>query len=80
MIKTAAGDKSKILRKVNGSASRTEIAINIKQLMAGKAPDVPLQPDDILFIPNSDAKSAGFRTLDAIVNAASGLALYASRF
>ncbi len=48
--------------------------------MAGKATDTVLQPEDILFIPNSDAKSVGFRTVDAIVSAATGLALYGSRF
>jgi len=78
--KTAAGDKAKILRAVPGSTNRTEIAVNIKKLMAGKTADIPLQPEDILFIPNSDAKSVGFRTVDAIVNAASGLALYGTKF
>ena len=76
-LRTAATAKSKILRLVPGTAaSRTEIDINIKRLMAGKIADVPLQPNDILFIPNSGAKSAGFRTIDAIVTAATGLAIY----
>jgi polysaccharide export outer membrane protein len=77
--KTAAGDKAKILRSVPGNPDRVEIAVNIKKLMAGKTPDIPLQADDILFIPNSGAKSAGYRTVDAIVNAASGLAILGSR-
>jgi polysaccharide export outer membrane protein len=77
--KTAAANKAKILRVVPGSQSRTEIAVNIKLLMAGKTSDIPLQADDILFIPNSGAKSAGLRTVDAIVNAASGLAIYGSK-
>jgi len=80
LVKTAAGDKAKILRTVPGSTSRTEIAVNVKKLMAGKTPDIPLQPQDILFIPNSDAKSVGFRTVDAIVNAATGLAVYGTKF
>jgi polysaccharide export outer membrane protein len=78
--KTAAGDKAKILRAVPGSTARTEIPVNIKKLMAGKTTDIQLLPEDILFIPNSDAKSVGFRTIDAIVNAASGLAVYGARF
>ena len=80
LVKTAAGDKAKILRAIPGSSSRTEIPVNIKKLMAGKTQDIPLQADDILFIPNSDAKSVGFRTVDAIVNAATGLAIYGTRF
>lgn len=79
--RTAATDKAKILRLVPGtSASRKEIAINIKRLMAGKIPDIPLQANDILFVPNSGAKSAGFRTIEAIVTAATGLAIYGGRF
>ncbi len=77
--RTAATDKAKILRLVPGStSSRTEINVNIKQLMAGKLPDIALQPNDILFVPNSGAKSAGFRTMEAIVTAATGLAVYGS--
>jgi hypothetical protein len=44
--------------------------------MAGKGSDMLLRPDDILFVPNSSAKSATYRTLDAIVTAATGMAIY----
>jgi polysaccharide export outer membrane protein len=74
--RTAAPDKARILRVIPGSVNRSEIAVNLKLLMAGKAPDLPLRPDDILFVPNSNAKSAGYRTLEAIVNAATGIAVY----
>jgi polysaccharide export outer membrane protein len=80
LVKTAASDKAKILRAVPGSTSRTEIAVDLKKLMAGKTTDIPLKPEDILFIPNSDAKSVGFRTVDAIVNAATGLAVFGTKF
>ncbi|MGD1070156.1 MAG: polysaccharide biosynthesis/export family protein [Bryobacteraceae bacterium] len=76
MVRTAAPDRAKILRAVAGAGNRSEIPINLKLLMAGKAPDTPLQPDDILFVPNSAAKSAEFRTIEAIVNAATGVAIY----
>jgi polysaccharide export outer membrane protein len=75
--KTAALQKAKILRAVPGTNQRTEIAINLKDLMAGKAQDLPLQPNDILFVPNSNAKAAGYRSVDAIVAAAGGAALLA---
>jgi polysaccharide export outer membrane protein len=78
--RTAAADKAKILRVVPGNPNRIEIPVNVKKLMAGKTPDVPLQADDILFVPSSDAKSAGYRTMDAIVSAASGLVYAAARY
>ena len=74
--KTAAPDKAKIMRAVAGSPNRTEIAINLKELMAGKAPDLPLRSDDILFIPNSAARSMAARTAEAAIQVATGVAIY----
>jgi polysaccharide export outer membrane protein len=68
--RTASLSKAMILRAVSGASRRSEIPVNLKLLLAGKGPDIQLQPDDILFIPNSNPKSAGFRTLEAITNAA----------
>jgi polysaccharide biosynthesis/export protein len=76
LLKTAAPDKARILRAVPGSTSRTEIAVDLKQLMAGKGTDIQLRPDDILFVPSSYAKGAGYRTLDAVIAAATGMAIY----
>jgi polysaccharide biosynthesis/export protein len=74
--KVAAPSKARILRAVPGSPNRTEIPIDLKQLMAGKAPDVPLRADDILFVPNSAAKSITKRTLDAAVQITTGVVIY----
>jgi polysaccharide biosynthesis/export protein len=74
--RTAAGDKAKILRSAPNSPVRTEIAVDLKRLMAGKVPDVSLKANDILFVPNSAAKSAGYRSLEAIVQAATTAAVY----
>jgi polysaccharide export outer membrane protein len=76
LSKTAASDRAKILRTIAGKPQRIEIAVNIKQLMAGKGSDVQLQADDILFIPNSGAKSVGYRAIESIVTAATGVAVY----
>jgi polysaccharide export outer membrane protein len=67
--KAAATTKAKILRTVPGSAVRSEIPIDIKKLMAGKVADQSLRPNDILFVPGSGAKAAGYRTVDALVSA-----------
>jgi polysaccharide export outer membrane protein len=73
---TAAPANARILRSIPGSPTRTEIPINLKKLMAGKEPDVPLQADDILFVPTSAAKSISKRTLDAAVQITTGLVVY----
>jgi polysaccharide biosynthesis/export protein len=74
--KNAAPDKARILRAVAGKTTRDEIPVNLKRLTAGQIIDLPLKSDDILFIPNSLAKSASSRTLEAIIQAATGVAIY----
>lgn len=69
---TAALDRAELIRKAASDAQ----VISLKKILTAKAPDMSLQPDDILFIPQSGAKVAGRRTLEAIVQTASGLAIY----
>ena len=76
---TASGSKARIIRTIPGAPSRAEIPVNLKRLMAGKGSDVQLRADDILFVPSSVAKKAGFRTIDAIVSAATYSSVYAGR-
>jgi len=75
--RTAASDKAKIMRATPGTTSRAEIPVNLKKLMAGKTADLALQHDDILFVPNSAAKSALIRGSEAVISIGTGLAIYA---
>jgi polysaccharide export outer membrane protein len=75
--KAASPDKARIMRIVPGSIVRAEIPVNLKRLMAGKAADLPLKSNDILFVPNSAAKSAFARTVEAAVQIGTGVAIYA---
>ena len=70
LSRTAAPQRALILRLSGTSNQRTEIAVNLKILMQGTAGDVPLKPGDILFVPNSTAKSLSYRSFDAILQAA----------
>lgn len=74
--KTAAPQRAMILRQVGDSKQRTEIAVNLKRLMQGDGADVPLEPGDILFVPNSKAKSVTYRTLEAAITMTTGMAVY----
>jgi polysaccharide export outer membrane protein len=71
---TAALNGSKIIRRT--PAGPSEVHIDLKKMLAAKAPDLRLQAEDILFIPRSAAKNAGAQTLDAIVRVATGVAVY----
>ncbi|HMF75055.1 MAG TPA: polysaccharide biosynthesis/export family protein [Bryobacteraceae bacterium] len=74
--RNAAPQQAKILRAVPGSSVRTEVALNLKKLMAGKGSDLALKSGDILFIPNSAARSALARTSEAAIQIATGVAIY----
>jgi polysaccharide export outer membrane protein len=70
----AALNKSKLIRKTE--AGSEEIPIPLGKILASAVPDQKLQPDDILFVPNSAAKGAARRSLEAIVQTATGVIIY----
>jgi polysaccharide export outer membrane protein len=73
----AATQKAKILRPVAGEGKTPlEIPVNVKLIFAGKAPDVPVYANDILFIPNSAARSGARRAAEAVLQVATGVAVY----
>jgi polysaccharide export outer membrane protein len=75
--KSAAPKKSRILRSVQGGTPTTEIAVNVKAIFDGKAADVLLGPNDILFIPAvSGLKSAGYRAAEIALWASSYRIMY----
>jgi hypothetical protein len=63
------------LRGAN-EAVRTEVPVNLAKLLSGQSTDSPMRAGDILFVPGSKAKSAGMKTLDSIITAATGVAVY----
>ena len=74
--RVASAKSARILRQPSPGAERTEVVINVEKILAGRAQDVSLQANDILFIPNSLAKSASMRALEAVLQAGTGMAVY----
>lgn len=74
-LPTAKTSKAKLVRKT--PHGREELEINVQRILRGRIPDVPLQPDDILFIPNSRLKTATNR-LQSITQLTLGAAIYSS--
>jgi polysaccharide biosynthesis/export protein len=70
---TAASKRAKIMRAVPGTENRAEIPVDLNKILVGKSADMPLKADDILFIPTSAAKSATYRTLEAVAQGGSML-------
>ena len=76
MSRTAGAGSARVLRPNPAGGQREEIPVNLNQLMAGKHADVMLQPDDILFVPNSLAKSSFVRAMEAAIQVGTGMAIW----
>ena len=73
--KTAKLSASRILRK-GPDGGVTEMKIQIKKMLEAKVPDMPLQADDILFVPVSGGRVLAGRTFEATMTMATAMALY----
>ena len=71
---TAKLDRARLIRRTGNQ--REDVPIALKKILASKSPDINMQADDILFVPNSSAKSALHRGLEAIVQTATGVVIY----
>lgn len=74
---TAALDHSKLIRRSPDGPKQMDLPL--KKMLALRSPDIPVQAEDIIFVPASTAKAFSKRGLEAVVQAATGVAMY-SRF
>jgi polysaccharide biosynthesis/export protein len=70
----ASLDKARIVRKT--ADGQTEIPLYLKKMLAAQIPDMRVQPDDVIFVPNSALKTGFKRGLEAAVQAATGYIIY----
>ena len=72
-----AANRAAILREDHGGdGTRRQIVVDVNKILAGKAPDVQLMADDILFIPHSGAKVATRRLAETALGLTTGLLIY----
>jgi polysaccharide biosynthesis/export protein len=74
VTKLAKTSKARIVRRTpNG---QQEIPVPLNKILLSKAPDIPMQSNDILFVPSSKGKQAAATATGVAVGLASGLAYY----
>jgi polysaccharide export outer membrane protein len=61
-----AGREAYIYRR-EASGSKNEVAIELRKIMDRKAPDAPLLPNDVLYIPDNRNRRLGMATLERIL-------------
>jgi polysaccharide export outer membrane protein len=76
LTRTSATSQTRIVRTDPKTGKRVEIRVDLSKILANKASDPGLQAKDILFIPNSSAKSAIYRAAQSAVAVATGVAIY----
>ena len=73
---TASKGNARIIRTDQQSGERKETPINLGKILAGKAPDPVLGPKDIVFVPNSAAKTTFGRGAEVAAQTLAGLLIF----
>ena len=72
-----------IYRREAASGAKNEIPIELRNILDRKSPDVPLEPNDILYIPDNRVRRIGITALERIIGfggaTASGVLIYGTR-
>jgi polysaccharide biosynthesis/export protein len=77
LTSTAKLNKAVIIREQAQKPGATiELPVKLKAVLAGRAPDPRLQPNDILFIPDSNSQKALRHAAEAAVQTASGVLVW----
>ncbi len=71
----AALTKAILIREQGGS--RTVTTLNLKRMLRGLDPDIPIRDRDIVFVPDSMAKNLWNRTMESVIQSAAGVSIYA---
>ena len=71
----AKTDHAVVIRK-DAQGQQHEVPIDLKKIQNSQAEDLPLQPSDILYVPQSVAKQAVLRTIEFALALGSAIALY----
>jgi polysaccharide biosynthesis/export protein len=73
---TAGSKNTRIIRTNTRDGVKTEIPVDVKSILTGKAKDVPLLANDILFVPNSAPRSAAMRGMETAMQMATGVVIW----
>jgi uncharacterized protein involved in exopolysaccharide biosynthesis/protein involved in polysaccharide export with SLBB domain len=71
----AATGKALLIREQKGG--RTLTTLNLKRMIHGQEPDQPVHDRDILFVPDSAAKEIWNKSVEAAIQSAIGVSIYA---
>lgn len=74
-LETAGKSHARILRR-EPNGVRSEIPVNLAQILDQEKPDIPLKPNDVLYVPDSKPKKAFVRGLEAAIQMGTGVVVW----
>jgi polysaccharide export outer membrane protein len=76
LTRTAAKGNARIIRTDSKNGERKETSIDLGKILTGKAPDPMLEAKDIVFVPNSAAKTTFGRGTEVAAQTLAGLLIF----
>jgi len=76
LTRTAAKSGARVIRTDPETGERKEFGIDLNKIMKGKDPDLVLESKDIVFVPNSAAKSTFSRGAEVATQTLTGLLIF----
>ncbi len=76
LTRTSAKGQARIIRTEERTGRRIEIALDLGKILSGKAEDPILRPKDIVFVPNSAARSGFYRGAEAAITTLTGILVF----
>lgn len=70
-----ASKEAYIYRREGATGGKNEIPVELEKIMQRKAPDVPLQANDILYIPDNKGKRSFARIMETVIAVGGGAAV-----
>ena len=74
--RTAKAKNARLVRYDQQGGGRQDIALNVSAILKGEEPDIPIRPNDVIFIPGSNIKTIGYGMLGIIPTIAANAVLY----
>src|SRR5437773_1003444 len=76
LTRTASKASARIIRTDEQTGERAQTPIDLGKILSGKASDPMLEPKDIVFVPNSAAKTTFSRGMEAATQTLAGLLIF----
>ncbi|MCU1292844.1 MAG: polysaccharide export protein [Bryobacterales bacterium] len=73
---TADAQRAKVFHTAKDGVKRSETSLNVRNVLEGKGPDAYLEPEDVLFIPDSKQKGAALRAAEIAIQMGTGVTIW----